>query len=277
MSDTEDALIEAMQDCADGSGDLDLRVGFGEPGHRIQNRGDMYDTGAAWTDPGYSRCLMRAVATVIDAATQLTGELAGSALVWDGAALQSGLVDDLDDGDMSAWSTELTVGRGAAAESSALQLSVSTGASPASAVAYRSIVPYGMLTAWCRISQVGSLYSGSYANLALGYGALGEAVSFGVQSGTAAGIGAASLKLQLTPAGLAVPVSVGDLWVRLSYNRTHVTAWYSESASMPAEHEWTFFDTVQLEAPIAPTHLRLAVISTRQATFAFSKLRLRYG
>jgi len=62
-------LVAAFEYYADTSGDLYLRVSFGEPGHRIEVDNVVEQTGQAWTPPSFIDGLMEAISTVVSAAS----------------------------------------------------------------------------------------------------------------------------------------------------------------------------------------------------------------
>jgi hypothetical protein len=64
--DRKSELIWKIQELADASGDLDLRVGFGRPGYRIEVRNETLDTGQAWTQTsGFVDLLCAAVGALL--------------------------------------------------------------------------------------------------------------------------------------------------------------------------------------------------------------------
>ena len=63
----KDDILAAIQACADGSGDADLRVSLGSPGDKILLRGEVVETGQAYEQPGFTDCLIEGIANAIEA------------------------------------------------------------------------------------------------------------------------------------------------------------------------------------------------------------------
>lgn len=70
MSKKEELKTELTK-YADSSSDLDLQSSIGTEGRRIQIRGDIVDTGQAYTIPGFVDGLLTAIGAVMDGAASI--------------------------------------------------------------------------------------------------------------------------------------------------------------------------------------------------------------